>query len=516
MAQQQKVKEASAKDYLDLWRNYIDSFAESTSIDLSESQQAKAKRIAKSEADPEAWFKYYFPMFCTAEPADFHKKATRRLLKNKEWYEVRAWSRELAKSARSMMELIYIALVQCGKANPMVMLLVSNSSDNAMRLLLPFKATFEANKRIINDYGDQIGNVWKSDDFCLRNGSSFRALGWGQSPRGARKNATRPNTILIDDIDTDEDCRNEDTMRQKINWIEQALIPTRSISNPMRILANGNIIHNNCAINKMSEKADHVEVVNIRDAAGKSTWPQKNSEADIDRVLHLISYESAQKEYYNNPMDSTDVFKELKNGKVPPLSKCQCLIYCDPSTSNKDVSSGSYKCIALMAQLDHDIYIVRVRLSAMSNANFIAAIFDLHAYATKCGASNCPIWIENNSLQAPFFEQVLLPEIYKQANEAKVMLPIMPDSRDKKDKYTRIEGMLEPINRLGHLIFNTLEEQCPHMLTLKTQFKAFSRKQKRMDGPDAIEGGAYKLREKAAYQASAGITTFSRTNSKRM
>lgn len=510
----QKIKEANAKDYLDLWRSYVDSYAESTSIDPHEKQTDKAKRIAKLEADHEGWFKYYFPMFCTAEPADFHKKATKRLLKNKEWYEVRAWSRELAKSARSMMELIYIALVQCGKANPMVMLLVSNSVDNAERLLLPFKATFEANKRIINDYGDQIGNVWKANEFKLRNGGSFRALGWGQSPRGARNNAVRPNTILIDDFDTDEECRNEDTMTAKNNWLEQALIPTRSVSSPTRILANGNIIHKNCSILKMGERADHFEIINIRNAAGKSSWA-KNSEENIDRVQSSMSYESFQKEYFNNPMDGTDTFKELKNGKVPKLTKCQCLIYCDPSPSNKDVSSGSDKCATLMAMLGLDIFIVRTRLGQMSTSSFISAIFDLHNYATMLGVEDCRVWIENNSLQDPYYEQVLLPEIYKQANEQKKMIPVMGDDRKKPEKYTRVESM-EADNRNGHIIFNEDEEQCPHMQRMKAQFKSFSRKQKRMDGPDTVEGGRHKLKERAGYQASAKIESFGRTNKKRM
>lgn len=35
------------------------------------------------------------------------------------------------------------------------MLLISNSADNAERLLLPFMANFEENQRIIQDYGQQ-------------------------------------------------------------------------------------------------------------------------------------------------------------------------------------------------------------------------------------------------------------------------------------------------------------------------------------------------------------------------
>ena len=128
-----KLGKATDSDYLKLWQQYVSNFRNATPIDLTETPEARMKRASRLESDPEAWFAYYFPNYCTAEPADFHKKATRRLLSHTEWFEVRAWSRELAKSARSMMEVCYLALT--GKIKNM--LLVSNSKDNAEMLLRP-------------------------------------------------------------------------------------------------------------------------------------------------------------------------------------------------------------------------------------------------------------------------------------------------------------------------------------------------------------------------------------------
>ena len=135
-----KLGKASDSDYLKLWRQYYDNFRNATPVNLHETSAERLKRVARLEAHPEEWFRYYFPNYCTAEPADFHKKATKRILQNAEWFEVRAWSRELAKSARSMMEVCYLALT--GKIKNT--LLVSNSKDNAEMLLLPLKTFFEA------------------------------------------------------------------------------------------------------------------------------------------------------------------------------------------------------------------------------------------------------------------------------------------------------------------------------------------------------------------------------------
>ena len=59
----------------------------------------------------------------------------------------------------SMMEISKLALTKKIRN----VLMISNSSDNAERLLLPFMANFEENQRIIQDYGQQKkpGDVYK-------------------------------------------------------------------------------------------------------------------------------------------------------------------------------------------------------------------------------------------------------------------------------------------------------------------------------------------------------------------
>lgn len=507
------LRRASDKDHLERWKSYVDNFHNATPVDLDETPAQRMRRVARLERDDEAWFKYYFPNYCTAEPADFHRKATKRIMSHPEWFEVRAWSRELAKSARSMMEICKLALT--GKTHNV--LVVSNSHDNAEQLLLPFKAFFEANNRVTNDYGKQATfGQWTDGKFVIKKGCSFRAIGWGESPRGTRNNEHRPDLILIDDIDTDEECRNEETMKKKIAWIEQALIPTRSISGNLRVLVNGNIIHDNCAVKYLGEKlADKFEIVNIRDAAGKSTWPGKNSEEQIDRVLSTISYESAQKEYFNNPMDGSDTFRDLKTGRVPLLRSCRMLIYADPATSNKDRSDASYKAVGLLAMKGDTYYVVRAACDTMSNAKFIDCLYEFYRFARLAAPdAEIRVWVENNTLQDPFYEQVLLPLVHEKAKEWKVNLPITPDTRRKPEKWERIEATLEPVNRLGRLVFNEAEADDPHMVRLMAQFRNASRKARRLDGPDMVEGGVFILRNTVELD-SCSVMSIPRNHSKR-
>lgn len=500
------------KDLLAKWQDFVENFKRSTPIDRQETLADKLRRIKRLEANPEEWFRYYFPNFCTCEPAAFHKAATRRLLRHDEWFEVRAWARELAKSSRSMMEFFYLGLT--GRIHST--LIVSSTNAAAQELMLPWMAALEANARIINDYGEQRGiKTWREDKIITRRGWSVKAIGWGQSPRGTRNENYRPDSYIIDDIDTDEECRNEEIQQNKINWIEQALLGTRSISTPTRILVNGNIIHNNCCVVKLSVKADCYDVVNIRDAQGRSTWPQKNSEEQIDRVLSTISYESGQKEYYNNPMDGTTTFRDLGFAPVPRLSSCDdVLVYADPATSNKDTSSGSLKAIGIIARKGINFFVVRCHVNTMSTSHFVDALYELYRYATQRTKQPVRVWIENNSLQAPFYEQVLYPQICRRGVELGVMLPVTGDDRDKKDKYTRIEGTLEPLVRAKQLTLNEQEANDPDMLRLLAQFRNFSRRQKRMDGPDMVEGGVYLLQQHILTD-DAAPQFFARRNAKK-
>lgn len=514
-----KLSRASDADYIKAWQEYCDGFKKSATVDYTETHIAKTKRIKHLEANPEEWFKYYFPNYCTnpqtgeiIEPADFHKESTKRVLENAEWFEARPWSRELAKTARTMEEFAYLAMT--GKQKNVI--LVSNSKDAAIDLLAPIKAFFETNPRLIHDYGIQeTYGKWKEDKFTIRKGCAFRATGWKGTIRGTRKDETRPTGFWIDDFDDDADCRNEDIMKDKINWMEQALFGTRSVSNPLLVIMNGNIIHDNCAMKYIEDKADHYQIVNIRDENGKSTWLSKNKEYMIDRVLSKISYESGQKEYFNNPMDGTDLFKNIQDKEIPDLRRCNVCIYADPSTSNKDVSSGSDKAVGILAQDGFDFYMVKVFLDTMSQAKFIDAIFECYLYLKRIGVENFSVNIENNSLQNDFYELVLLPAIYKKSVELDIFLPITPDTRDKINKWARIEGDLEPLFRLGHFFFNIVEKDNPNMKRLKAQFKNASRKAKKLDGPDMTQGAYAKLKDREILDAASAYEIIKQRNAKR-
>jgi len=493
------MREKTDKQALLSWDEFLEQIRNSTPVDINETESEKAKRIAVLEADPEAWFKYYFPKYSFAEPAKFHEKSTKKFLKMKRGIHRRAWARGTAKSTRRMFEHFYKSFAQKFPTN---MLMVSKTEGNAIRLLAPYKANLEANQRLINDYGTQerIGS-WKEEEFTTRTKKTFRAVGAEQNPRGSKLEELRVNIIDFDDIDDDEVCRNADRVDQRFKWCQEAVLPTVDISKDYVISVDNNVIAEDCISLRFKEYATIDETVNIRDEYGKSTWPSKNSEKDIDDALGLLSYESGQKEYFNNPISRGKVFTEMIYGKCPPLKDLPfVIIYADPSPSNKDKpalkskATNSCKAVSIIGYKDLKFYLYKCFVDITTNSTFIQWLYECRDYVK--GQTQVYVYIENNTLQDPFYQQVLLPLIYQEGEQRKDMLGITPDDRVKPDKYFRIEGSLEPLNRLGHMILNEAEKENPHMKRMETQFKSVSPNSKTMDGPDSVEGGVYIAKNK--------------------
>lgn len=472
------------KEAISFWDEYYKSLQNTEIVDTTESNEEKESRIKRLEGDPEAWFKYYFEKYCTAEPMTFHKDSTKRVIENAEYYEVRPWARELSKSGRTMMELLYLHCTGKKKFT----LLISANKDAAIRLLKPYKLAFEKNPRLINDYGTQVnyGN-WAEDEFVTRSGSMFIAIGAGQAPRGARNEEFRPDSVIMDDFDTDEDCRNPDMIDKKWEWFEQAVYGTRSISNPLLVIFNGNIIADYCCIKKAMEIADCFQIVNIRDENGNSTWPTKNTEAMIDRVLSKISKASQQKEYFNNPITLGKVFKKIHFGKVQPLNKYKYLVaYTDPSYKK----NGDFKATFIVGKYKEQYHILYARCRKTSVADMIGWQFD----AIKFVNDRCALYLY---IEYPWIDTDLKREIKKANKKHDRTLNLKADERDKPDKFYRIESNLEPLNRDGNLIFADYLEGTEDMDEVKFQFLALSPKSKAHDdAPDSVEGAVWIINNK--------------------
>lgn len=531
------LKELTPKEKkaLEAWDKLVkDILTETIVEDLNYHEIRKKRR--KLEDNPVEWIYYMFPKAAKYKFAKFHIKAIRRIIANDDWYEVLSWSRELAKSSTVCFVVLYLVLT--GRLRNII--LASATQDSAERLLRPYRAHLENNPRIKQFYGEQKGLLWTSTEFVTKNGVSFLGVGAGNAPRGSKNDDVRPDCLLIDDFDTDEACRNPETIDKNWKWFEEALYFTRSMSEPLRTIWCGNIIANDCCITRAGTKAKELsemdrplgnwDIINLRMVDinnpdpendyryGTSVWIEKNSEEQIDLVLAQVSGSAAQKECFNNPVFEGLIFESMRWDVVPPINKFQFLIaYSDPAPSNtvdkKKLKNqkASYKANFLMGVLGGRLYVITGYLDRVVNEEFIKWFYYHDSYVA--GKVHIYNYIENNKLQDPFFQQVFKPLWAKTKLLFNKILSLIPDERKKPDKAVRIDS-LAGLNREGNLILNIAERNNPHMKRLEEQFINFNLQLSYpADGPDTIEGGLAKANEKLSQLGAGGFKSFGKGSS---
>jgi predicted phage terminase large subunit-like protein len=102
-------------------------------------------------------------------------------------------------------------------------IILSDSSEQAEGFLADIKTELEENAALREDFGDLEGRVWKSSVILLSNGSKIEAIGSGKKIRGRRHKQWRPDLILCDDLENDENV-NTPEQRQKLrSWYDKAV-----------------------------------------------------------------------------------------------------------------------------------------------------------------------------------------------------------------------------------------------------------------------------------------------------
>lgn len=495
-------------DALREWQLHNEEVRRQTVVDQSESKAEQLARINRARKDYAFFVEYYFPHFAKVRSGRFQVQAANHILKNRNLKAVFKWARAHAKSTH--MDVFIPMWLKCQERRELnVMVVIGKSKENADTLLSDLQSELQFNQRYANDFGEQYKTGhWAEGSFVTRDGCAFFSLGRGQSPRGLRYRDQRPDYIVIDDLDDDELVLNESRVSKLTDWVKEALFGTLD-GGRGRFIMVGNLIGKDSVLARVADTPGvHVSQVNVYDKRGNVTWAEKWTKEEIKKMEEFMGYRSFQKEFMNNPITEGAVFKELTFGEVPPLHKFRFLVaYADPSPSNNvNARQNSTKAIWLIGYLDNRFYVITGFLDRVTNDEFVDWFYVIESYVN--GRTQIYNYIENNSLQSPFFDQVFMPLFYKKGAERNHHIGVVPDTRRKPEKFSRIEGNLEPLVRTTRLVFNIKEQDNPHMQRLAEQFKLFSPAMKApADGPDAVEGGVFICNNKALTISGESIVT---------
>jgi phage terminase large subunit-like protein len=318
----------SDKIALERYREKLKLAASSSMVIASETAAEKKARIKRLQKDPAAFVAYYFPHYATCKSAHFHIAFAKAVQRHPTQKHFAQWGRALAKSVWSDVILPFW-LWTLGELNYVV--IIGNSKDKASRLLEDLQAELEANPRIIADYGEQrLEGSWEAGNFKTRGGLVGRALGMGQSVRGLRNQAQRPDMVVLDDIETKDLVKNPRRQDEMVRWIERDLIPT--MDGPRRRM----IYANNRFAPRMIQtelQARHpkwkVHEVNAYDPVTyEPSWQSKYDAQYFKDLEEEIGVLAAKAEYNNEPHVEGKIFtqEQIQWGARPRLNQFSIIV----------------------------------------------------------------------------------------------------------------------------------------------------------------------------------------------
>lgn len=196
--------------------------------------------------------------------------------------------------------------------------IVSDTWGQSVEFLRDLKSELLENEGLHKDF--EIAKFLKDseDDVIvkMRDGTKFRIVARGseQKVRGLKWNHRRPNLIIGDDLEGDEQVENKNRREKFLNWFLKALLPCGADDCLFRIV--GTILHFDSALERLMKDPTWVT---RRYSAHKSfddfseiLWPEKFSEERLRGTRKMYvdqgKADGYSCEFLNNPIAEGDAY----------------------------------------------------------------------------------------------------------------------------------------------------------------------------------------------------------------
>lgn len=156
-------------------------------------------------------------------------------------------------------------------------MIISDSSEQAEGFLDDIKTELEDNYNIVQDFGELRGSkTWRSSVLVTKTDVKLEALGSGKKVRGRRHRAWRPDLIVLDDIENDENVQTPEQRRKLSSWFYKAV--SKSGDTYTDIMYIGTILHYDSLLSNVIKKNPEYDTkvyqAVISEAENKQLWEQ--------------------------------------------------------------------------------------------------------------------------------------------------------------------------------------------------------------------------------------------------
>jgi phage terminase large subunit-like protein len=445
MKQQDKIA-------LERYLRKISIARKSGEINVYETTVEQQERIARAKADIKYMVEYYFPHYGKAESADFHIYWAHKVKKDKKFTGFAKWARGHAKSVWNN---IFVPFWLWLNGECSYFVIIGQNENRAKQLLEDIRVEFEANPRIIHDFGPQkkIGS-WDEGFFTTKSGFIGQAVGLGQSCCCLRVQYTRPDLMNGDDLETRKTLKNPVIQAELVEWFEQELLPCMDGENERMMISN-NWFAPKMFLKTLAEKHPDWfvhEVKAYNPTTYEPTWKSKYTAAYFREKEKKMGITSAHAEYLHVAKVIGKIFKEdlTQWAKLPAMNHFKVIVgFWDIAYAGNPTSD--YNAVRLWGLYNNKFYYIDsfVRQSKIKPAvEWIAEVI------RNSGKSYAIHW----RAESQFWNGEVTGKIKEVEKEQGIQLPITIVHTPKMNKEQRIIAGLEATWQNGNMIYNAAKK----------------------------------------------------------
>lgn len=387
-------------------------------------------------------------------------------------------------------------------------LIVMDSIDQAYPMLEAIKVELEFNQRLRVDFPEIAGQgrVWQAATIVTKANQKVQVAGSGKKLRGLRHGAYRPDLVVLDDIENDEQVRSPEQRDKLHDWLKKTVLPLGAAGDKLDVVYIGTILHYDSVLNRtLSSKAwktakfkalirqpDDMSLwdkwedfyLNEGEAVADAFYYQNKSAMDKGAVVSWAArpiltlmkirardgHATFDSEYQNDPLSSDDAM--FANALTYWTELPGELVYfgaLDPSLGKAGASRDpSAILVGGYHRETGKLYVIEAQVKKRLPDLIIEDVIRMQKQY------QCQRWF----VETVQFQEFLKDELVKRSAQRGIPVPATA-TKPNTDKMLRIES-LQPHMANGLILLHSSQA------TLISQLRHFP-KADHDDGPDALE-----------------------------
>lgn len=387
-------------------------------------------------------------------------------------------------------------------------LIVMDSINQAYPMLESIKVELEFNQRLRIDFPEVAGQgrVWQATTILTKANQKVEIAGSGKKLRGLRHGAYRPDLVVLDDIENDEQVRSAEQRDKLHEWLKKTVLPLGVPGEKLDVVYIGTILHYDSVLNRtLSSKAwktakfkalkkmpDDMALwdkwedfyLNEGEAVADAFYSQNKSAMDKGAVVSWAArpiltlmkirardgHATFDSEYQNDPLSSDDAM--FANALTYWTELPGELVYfgaLDPSLGKAGASRDpSAILVGGYHRETGKLYVIEAQVKKRLPDLIIEDVIRMQKQY------QCQRWF----VETVQFQEFLKDELVKRSAQRGIPVPATA-TKPNTDKMLRIES-LQPHMANGLILLHSSQA------TLISQLRHFP-KADHDDGPDALE-----------------------------